>query len=119
MNLDDAVQKHTEWKTKLRGAIAKKEKLDAATIAKDNCCELGKWLYGDAKAQFSALASHGECVGKHKQFHIEAGKVASAINAGKYVEAEGMLNAGTPYANASSAVGVAIMRLKKEALIKN
>ena len=31
MNLDEAVQKHAEWKMKFRGAIAKKDQMDAAT----------------------------------------------------------------------------------------
>lgn len=119
MNLDDAVKKHTEWKTKFRSAIAKKETMDAATISKDNCCELGKWLYGEGKDQHGKLASLADCTAKHKLFHVEAGKVAAAINAKKFTEAEAMLNAGTPYFSASSEVGVAIMRLKKEALIEH
>ena len=115
MNLDDAIQKHTEWKTKFRAAITKKETLDAATIAKDNCCDLGKWLYGDGKSRFGKLDSHAECVAKHKTFHVEAGKVAAAINAKKYAEAEAMIGSGTTYSAASNATGIAIMHLKKQA----
>ena len=25
------------------------ETMDVGTLAKDNCCELGKWLHGEAK----------------------------------------------------------------------
>lgn len=114
MDLNSAIQKHAEWKTKFRSAISKQEQMDAATIAKDNCCELGKWLHGDAKTQFGRLASHAECIQKHAAFHVEAGKVASVINAKKFSEAEAMLNAGTAYTASSSVVGVAIMHLKKE-----
>lgn len=115
MDLNNAVGKHAEWKVKFRSAISKQEQLDVATIAKDNCCDLGKWLHGEAKASFGRLASHAECVKKHATFHVEAGKVAAAINAKKYAEAETMIGNGTSYAHASSAVGVAIMQLKKEA----
>lgn len=115
MDLNSAIEKHAEWKMKFRSAISKKETMDAATIAKDNCCELGKWLYGEGKIKFSRMSSHAECVQKHAVFHSEAGKIASAINAKKYTEAEAMLNTGTAYAAASSAVGVAIMHLRKEA----
>lgn len=115
MDLDGALGKHAEWKLKLRSATSKKEVMDAATISKDNCCELGKWLHGEAKTKFGRLASYSECVTKHAAFHVEAGRVATAINSKKYTEAEAMLNSGTPYATASGAVGVAIMRLKKEA----
>ena len=113
MNLDEAVQKHNDWKIKFRSAISKKETMDAATISKDNCCEFGKWLYGAGKSEYGSLSSFTECVAKHKAFHVEAGKVAVAINAKKYVEASAMIGAGTSYSAASTDTGVAIMHLKK------
>lgn len=115
MDLDNAIAKHSEWKTKFRVAITKKESLDAATISKDNCCDLGKWLYGDGKSNFSALTSFKDAVTKHAAFHSEAGKVATAINNQKYAEAEAMIGSGTSYSAASTAVGVALNKLKKEA----
>jgi len=114
MDLNIAIQKHAEWKTKFRSAMMKHEQMDVATISKDNCCDLGKWLHGEANDQFGQLASHAECIKKHAEFHVEAGKVALAINSKNYTQAEAMLNTGSTYANASSAVGGAIMRLKKE-----
>jgi len=114
MDLNNAVAKHAEWKTKFRMAISKNETMDASTIAKDNCCELGKWLHGEGKNKFGHLSTLSDCLAKHSSFHIEAGKIANAINAKKYTEAEAMLNAGTTYAAASSAVGVSIMKLQKE-----
>jgi len=115
MDLDNAISKHAEWKLKFRSAISKEETMDIDTISKDNCCELGKWLHGEAKSRFGNMASYSDCVSKHAAFHLEAGKVAAAINSKKYTLAETMLDSGTPYAASSSAVGVAIMRLKKEA----
>jgi methyl-accepting chemotaxis protein len=115
MDLENAIKKHAEWKVKFRSAIATPEHMDAATISKDDCCELGKWLHGEAKTRFGKLASHGECVRKHAAFHIEAGKVAAAINAKKFGEAEAMINISSVYTAASNAVGVAIVHLKKEA----
>lgn len=114
MDLNSAVEKHTEWKTKFRVAITKQETMDAATISKDNCCELGRWLHGEGKSKYGGLASHKDCVTTHAKFHEEAGKVAAAINSKKFDQATNMLSAGTTYAAASSAVGVAIMKLKKE-----
>ncbi len=117
MDIDSALAKHAEWKLKLRTAILKQEIMDAATISKDNCCDLGKWLHGEAKIKFAKLPSYTDCVAKHASFHTEAGKVATAINSKKYTEAGSMLNAGTPYSAASNAVGSAIMRLKKDAAL--
>jgi methyl-accepting chemotaxis protein len=117
MDLDKALQAHGEWKLKLRTAINKKEQLDAKTISADNCCPLGQWLHGEARGKYNTLRAYTQCVSKHADFHREAGKIASAINQGKYAEAEAMLNGGTPYAAASSAVGGAILGLKKEAAL--
>jgi methyl-accepting chemotaxis protein len=114
MDLESAIGKHAEWKMKFRSAISKQEQLDAATIAKDNCCDLGKWLHGEAKGQFARLENYKNCLQNHADFHVEAGKVARAINARNYAEAEAMIGGGTPYSRVSSAVGVAIMALKKE-----
>jgi methyl-accepting chemotaxis protein len=115
MDLDNAIGKHAEWKLKFRSAISKQETMETQTIAKDNCCDLGKWLHGEGKQKFGKLSSYNGCLTKHAAFHVEAGKVAVAINAKQYAEAEAMLNAGTIYAATSNAVGTAIMRLKKEA----
>lgn len=117
MDLNQAGTAHAEWKVKLRMAIAKKEQLDAATIGTDNACALGKWLHGAAKSQYGTLRSYADCVARHAAFHREAGAVARSINARDYAKAEAMLGGGTPYAAASSAVGSAILGLKKEAAL--
>ncbi|MEQ1525450.1 MAG: CZB domain-containing protein [Gallionella sp.] len=115
MDLDQAIQTHSSWKIKFRTAISKKETMDAAMISKDNCCELGKWLHGEGKTKLGSLNSHADCVVKHAAFHVEAGKVADAINAKKYLDASNMIGTDTTYAKASLAVVGAIMKLKKEA----
>lgn len=115
MDLNDCIKAHSEWKMKLRAAISAKATLDAATIAKDNCCILGKWLYGESRLPFGALVSHKDCLRHHAEFHRQAGRVAEVINAGKYTEAEQMLVSGTPYAAASQSVVMSIGTLKREA----
>ena len=115
MDLDNSIAKHGEWKMKLRGAISRQEALDAASIASDHRCELGLWLHGEGKQRYGALKSFMSCVARHAEFHTEAGKVAQAINGRRYTEAEAMIGAGTPYAQASSAASVAMLALKKEA----
>jgi methyl-accepting chemotaxis protein len=115
MNLDKAIAAHAEWKMKFRSAIARKEKLEVDKICLDNACPLGAWLHGEAKASFGKLASYARCVDKHAAFHREAGKVATAINAGKYAEAESMMANGTSYAAASGDVGASVIVFRKEA----
>ncbi len=117
MDLDNAIQAHAEWKVKLRAAIAKKEKMDAAKLGRDDNCSLGQWLHGEGKGAYGRLASYSRCVEEHAKFHRCAGEVARTINAGKLTQAEAMLATGTPYAGASSAVAMAVMALKKEAAL--
>jgi methyl-accepting chemotaxis protein len=113
MNLDDAIGAHSQWKIKLRMAISKHETLDAATIGKDNCCELGKWLYGEGRGLYSAKPQFAILMEKHKAFHSEASKVATAINAKKYEDADKMISGSSPFGAASSEVATSISNLKK------
>jgi methyl-accepting chemotaxis protein len=117
MNIEEAVQKHAEWKLKFRSAISKREQMDAATISKDNCCQVGQWLYGEGKTRWGSKPEFQKALEKHKAFHVEAGKVAGLINAGKYAEAEAALGNGTAYSSASVEVGVALIALKKAAAL--
>lgn len=115
MDLEQAIKTHGEWKLKFRAAISGKEQMDVDAITADNCCALGKWLHGEGKSRYANLASYANCVGKHAEFHHQAGRIAKTINHGHFPEAEAMLGAGTFYSAASSAVGVAILALKKDA----
>ena len=115
MNLTQAISKHIEWKVKFMSTILKQESMDTETISKDNCCELGKWLHEDGKAQFGNLASYAICLDKHATFHKEAGKIADKINEKKFSDAEAMLNAGQPYTTSSNNLYLAIKNLEKEA----
>lgn len=116
MNLDNAILAHYEWKNKLKAAIAGKAQLDAATISLDNCCEFGKWLYGDGGKQYGKKPEFTALLQKHKTFHAEAGRVASAINAKKYDEASKMIETSSPFGTASVGVGVAVNALKRVAV---
>ena len=111
MDLKQALAAHVEWKIKFRTALANKESLDAATIARDDCCALGKWLHGESRAKFGKLPSHVLCVARHAEFHTAAAGLARLINGGNYAEAEAMLAPNTPYSRASAAVASAIMQL--------
>ena len=119
IDLDGALKKHSDWKIKLRTAISNKETLDVETISKDNCCDFGKWLHSeDTHPQVSHLKSYQECIEHHALFHIECGKIAKVINEKKYDQAQQLLDSVSGFSNASSAVGVAIMRLKKDTAVK-
>lgn len=114
MDLKDAIQKHAQWKFRFHQALLTSEPMDAGIIAKDNQCELGKWLHGEAKALYGQRKTHAQCLARHAAFHTEAGKVAVTINAHRKDEAERMLANGSPFSEASKAVSVAVIELQNE-----
>ena len=116
IDLDGALKKHADWKVKLRTAIVNKEKLDAETISKDNCCDFGKWLYSeDSHSKVSHLDSYKMCLKNHAEFHKAAGAIAHEINAKNFDEASNMLNdSNGAFITTSGEVGKAIMKLKKD-----
>lgn len=118
INLDTAIQAHAQWRAKLRTAVATRENLDADTVGRDDCCELGKWLHGSGNSQYGGKPSFVNLLDSHRQFHEEAGKVARLINQGAYGEAEMQLGNGTGFANASQKVSMAVVQLAKELKVR-
>jgi hypothetical protein len=115
MNAGEAIQAHRAWKERFFVAMAKRQQMDVQGILADNCCDFGKWLYGEAKDKLGHLPSYEECVALHAAFHQEAGKVAQEINDGEFLNASHQfINHGTPYAKASEALIKATLALFNE-----
>lgn len=112
MDLNTAIEKHAEWKFKFRNALASNEQMDAAAIAKDTYCDVGKWLHGEAAELYGENPAHAKCLVEHAVFHIEAGKVARAVNARDINEVEEMLSSESAFSEASKRVGISIVELK-------
>ena len=75
---------HTAWKTKFRAAINRQETMDSATIGRDDCCELGKWIYAGGRQVLGHHPDFVNLLARHKTFHAEAGLVATTINERKF-----------------------------------
>ncbi len=114
MDLNEAIQKHAQWKFRFRQALLTNELMDADVVAKDNQCELGKWLHGEGRSLYGQRNAHAQCLAKHTAFHIEAGKVAVMINAHRKHDAERMLANGSQFSEVSKAVAVALIELQNE-----
>lgn len=115
MNVDEALVKEGELRTKLLAAIAGKYQLDAKGVAKVDACTLGNWLHGDAERKFPFVKSYQPAADAHDAFHAELEKVARQINLGEYEQAEAMLASGTPCAKAFVGMVAAVRQLKKDA----
>jgi hypothetical protein len=113
VDLDKVIAAHGQWKTKFRAAISRQETLDAKLIGRDDCCELGKWLYGPTRARYGSHPRFVELLREHKNFHYEAGIVATAINEKKFSNASKLIDHGSAFADASTAVTSSISALKR------
>ncbi len=115
MNLDEALVKDAELKTKFLNAIAGKTKLDVSAITKADVCALGNWLYGEGERKYKFLKSYKPCVDAHAAFHALAGKVVRQINLEEYAEAQAMIADNSAYSKAFVALDAAVKSLKKDA----
>jgi len=113
MTLEEAIQQHAQWKTRLRNAVLKHEPLDAEAIGRADRCVLGRWLHGEGRVRYVSWPEYTIVFECHKAFHAEAGRIARLINAGQYAQAEKALGNGTPYAQAAAAVAASVVHLKK------
>lgn len=89
MSPKDAIAAHVNWKLRIHALLSGKlaDKLDPTAIARDNVCELGKWLHGEGKSTMPA-ATHAELAAAHASFHKEAARIVSEVYAGNKVGLE-------------------------------
>jgi methyl-accepting chemotaxis protein len=113
LDVDKVIAAHGQWKTKFRAAINRKEQLDAETIARDDCCELGKWIHGPMKMRLGHHRQFTELLRGHQRFHREAGEIARTINQRSFTNATNMLEHGSPFATASADVTSLLSAMKR------
>ena len=112
VTLENAYDLHLQWKENLRRAVRARESIDTSVIDRDDCCELGQWLYADgqklywSKPEFQSLLLH------HKEFHLLTAAVAEVINQKQFELAEAYLSNDTQLAHSSDEVVAAIRRLE-------
>lgn len=106
-----AVAKHLEWKTRLRNAAQRGETLDAATIARDDCCPLGQWLHGPGR-QWGTRPQFTQLLQRHAAFHQAAGQVAQLVNRGAMDEAQRQLHNGSDFSESTQQVLLSIKALQ-------
>jgi hypothetical protein len=93
MNFSAAIQAHANWKLRLAALCqgSSREKIDIDSLAKDNVCELGKWLHGDCR-KYASDPKFQELVNTHAAFHRSAAAIAKMAGSGKAAEAEASIN---------------------------
>lgn len=89
LNMKSALDAHTAWTHRLEAKIegTSDEDLDIAKVAGDGNCPLGKWIHGEAKANFHDMAEYEELKRIHADFHLNCGKVLNDVENGDETEA--------------------------------
>ena len=108
-----AIAAHGKWKVTLRNAALKGETLDADSLSRDDCCALGKMVYGPEGQRWGDSPVFVDLVEKHRVFHQRAGSIAQAINSGQGEKAARMLETGTPFSEATHSVIGALHKLMR------
>ncbi len=97
MSLPDEINKaigaHGMWKARLRSAVdTGKSEFAVETVAKDNQCDFGKWLYGSTLTAADKGSPEYKAVKElHAKFHLSASKVLRDALGGKKADAEAQL----------------------------
>lgn len=112
MNIDEVIKAHVAWKTKLSRYLACPDRsINAADIATDRKCELGRWLHGEG-SQFASLPEFAALKQDHAKFHAAAAAIVTKADRGEPVVQDLALGADSEFVKASRAVSNALFKLK-------
>lgn len=94
LDLKQMIEAHLALSNRLKAVIegASAEQLEVAVVMQDNCCTLGKWIYGPAKKLHSHLPEWEFLRVAHANFHLCAGEVLKAHQQGNTDAALTLLN---------------------------
>lgn len=89
MSPKDAIAAHVNWKLRIHALLTGRlsEKLEPTNIARDNVCELGKWIHGEGKGTMPP-AEHATLVAAHAAFHKEAARIVGDVYGGHKIGLE-------------------------------
>jgi hypothetical protein len=110
-----AIAAHGQWKSRLRTAIISgKSEFSAETVAKDNACTFGAWLYGDGHRDFASEITFTAIRDLHAEFHREAARVLALALGGQKDAAEAAIGLGSPFGRASASLVGALTRARAQ-----
>lgn len=108
-----AIAAHGQWKQRLRDAAATgKSEWKPEIVRTDNACDLGKWIYGEARTAMPGHPAVEEVRKLHADFHREASTILDLALKGKKAEAEAAMALGSNYSKVSTALVNALKKLQ-------
>lgn len=112
ISLDQAIGVHHQWREKLKIAAATGAPLDAASLRRNDCCDLGKWLHAKGRQLYGSKPEFVKLMARHNDFHLVASMVANSINDREYTDLQKVLSGNSQFAQASIDLETAVMKLK-------
>ena len=114
MTPKDAITAHVNWKLRIHALLTGKlsEKLEPTTIARDNVCELGKWIYGEGKVTMPP-AERAALVAAHAAFHKEAARIVGEVYAGHNIGLE-VIDMDAPFGKLTTQVVGILTKLDRK-----
>lgn len=108
-----AIAAHGQWKQRLRDAVATgKSEWKPEVVRTDNACDLGKWIYGEARTVMPGHPAVEEVRKLHADFHREASTILDLALKGKKAEADAAMALGSNYSKVSTALVNALKKLQ-------
>ncbi len=91
-----AIQAHVLWRVRLEAYVegTSTEKLNPSIVSRDDCCALGKWIYGAGGAHYGAHPRFPDLKEVHACFHKAAGEVIRCVDSGDNEKARKLLQQG-------------------------
>ena len=111
-NFDNDIATHIGLKIRLSRFVegSSTERLESATVCRDDLCELGQWIRRQG-TRHESLASYRQLVGKHADFHRCAGEVVDRVERNDRAGARSAL--GDRFTEVSKALVGAIMDFRQ------
>ena len=106
---------HAAWMTHLREYIYGTGHMDAEVVARDDECEIGRWIHGEGMA-FRDFREYRHARELHAAFHRRAAKVVKMVDHGRRMEAAADLAPGGELRRVSGNLARAFIQLNKKIL---
>jgi hypothetical protein len=114
VDIDQAIVSHTRWRIRLRLFLeGRGEPLDSGSVARDDACDLGKWIHGEG-ARLAMHPEYLELKAAHLQFHGCAAEVVRLAQNGQSRAAEDLLASNGAYDEASNSTVTAMIKLRRQ-----
>lgn len=113
LDFNAAINAHLAWKKRLDDLLTSpngREALDPLHVCRDDQCDLGKWIHGNAARIYGTNESFSRLRKVHADFHQAAAKVITLAQAGKDEEAQEALHTGD-FARNSNRVKTELSRM--------